>query len=119
MEEYGMALEWGTWYVDPDDIGWLDRLLIRWRLKPYPAPVVIPKPPNAIEILSNSAAGCLPPGTRFEIREMVPFDYGRRRGMAWYSTPQMSQEHMWNDPQERDRGPHDGLGYRVLHRLVT
>ena len=29
----------------------------------------------------------LPEGTRFELRKMIPTDYGRHCGMAWYTHP--------------------------------
>ena len=45
----------------------------------------------ALEILIRDARKVLPRGTRFEIRQKIPSDYGRSNAMAWYTGPRVRQ----------------------------
>lgn len=41
------------------------------------------------EFLHSRARRALPVGTAYEIRVKIPTDFGRNRGMAWYTSPEV------------------------------
>jgi hypothetical protein len=50
---------------------------------------------QAVDYLIARAKENLSPGTRFEIREKFPGNYGRSRGLAWYRHPAMDADPTW------------------------
>lgn len=50
----------------------------------------------ARELIQAARKG-LASGRRFEIRAMIPRDYGRVHGMAWYSSQEMMSDPGWVD----------------------
>lgn len=62
----------------------------------------------------------LPPSTRYEIRQALPWNYGRSKARAWYSTPTMELEPLWIEPgEEREPAYMPEGGYFLVGRYVT
>lgn len=47
------------------------------------------------EFLRADAAKHLKPGTRFQLRQKLPHNYGRSKGMAWYSCDGFGERDTW------------------------
>lgn len=45
--------------------------------------------------LAEKAREALHPGTRFEIRQSIPHDFGRGLSLAWYATSSMQSDPEW------------------------
>ena len=67
--------------------------------------------------LVHAAHLSLPKGLRFEIRQRVPANYGRTKGIAWYHESGMTREPEWGKG-EFPRYVEEG-GYYVLAQLVA
>lgn len=66
--------------------------------------------------LHNDAREVLWPGARYEVRAMIPLNFGRTKGMAWYRNAKMDrgtlEEWLSEAPGLRD-------GYMLVERCVT
>lgn len=73
---------------------------------------------KGVELLIADVRQHLPIGAHYELRQMIPKDYGRFHGIAWYASPAM-QNKPWKqfisfEPEYIDTG-----GYFLLGQLVN
>jgi hypothetical protein len=66
--------------------------------------------------LIADAARTLKPGQRFEVRKMIPSNYGRTFGMAWYRNDAMDKRESWG---RQPLTPETGGGYYLVGEYVT
>lgn len=52
---------------------------------------------DVIAFLRADAERSLKPGDRYEIRQKVPHNYGRSKGMAWYHNAPMAKREKWGE----------------------
>jgi len=51
---------------------------------------------DVLPAIINSAESTLEDGARYEIRKMIPYNYGRTKGLCWYRNSQMDTENKWH-----------------------
>jgi hypothetical protein len=66
--------------------------------------------------LHAAAASRLPPLTRYELRERIPFNFGRSRGTGWFHCPSMAKKEKWGIKSQTS--PPEG-GYTLLGQFTT
>ncbi|MEP0323291.1 MULTISPECIES: hypothetical protein [Hyphomicrobiales] len=66
--------------------------------------------------LLSEAAEALPPGSRFELRRMVPCHYGQGKGMAWVHQSKMNDVPDWGKVES---GYVAEGGYFLVGQYVT
>lgn len=75
---------------------------------------------RAAEVCIEDANKVLPRGIWYELRLRVPTDYGRNKGIAWYSSPKVGKGEIINSYKQATSKEHFyKYGYGIIARLQT
>lgn len=100
-QDRGRAIEWGWIQVGRDrSIGYTS--------------VVCEE--DIARCLHDDAKNELPPNTRYELRRMMPLNYGRTNGIAWLWTPEFTDSKEWGKAQA---GYNAESGYSLVGQFIT